>query len=106
MWKLTKYLSQAAADKERYKRDMADYDAPAGSNVSQGKSTKKKKKDPNAPKRGQSSFMFFSNDVRAKVKEENPDLTFGALVSSPLRNLNLLLTFFGLTKIACNPMMY
>jgi len=38
---------------------------------------KKKKKDPNAPKKAMSSFMLFSNAIRAQVKEENPGLTFG-----------------------------
>lgn len=32
----------------------------------------RKKKDKNAPKKNLSAFMFFSNDMRAKVKEENP----------------------------------
>jgi hypothetical protein len=39
--------------------------------------SKKGKKDPNAPKRGLSAFMLFSQDKRASVKEENPDATFG-----------------------------
>ena len=39
----------------------------------------KAKKDPNAPKRGKSSFMFYSTEMRAKIKEENPDLSFGDL---------------------------
>jgi hypothetical protein len=33
---------------------------------------KKAKKDPNAPKKGLSSFMFFSKQSRATVLEENP----------------------------------
>lgn len=37
----------------------------------------KKKKDPNAPKRPLSAFMLFSQDKRASIKEENPDVTFG-----------------------------
>ncbi|CAO3592934.1 unnamed protein product [Absidia cylindrospora] len=42
-------------------------------------STKRQKKDPNAPKRGLSAYMFFSQANRNKVKEENPDATFGQL---------------------------
>ena len=34
-------------------------------------------KDPNAPKRGMSAFMFFSNAMRSKIKAENPDFAFG-----------------------------
>ncbi|KAJ3318981.1 Non-histone chromosomal protein 6 [Blyttiomyces sp. JEL0837] len=37
----------------------------------------KKKKDPNAPKRPMSAFMYFSNDKRAGVVAEQPDLKFG-----------------------------
>ncbi|KAL8805804.1 MAG: hypothetical protein Q9182_001716 [Xanthomendoza sp. 2 TL-2023] len=37
----------------------------------------KKKKDPNAPKRGLSAYMFFANDNRETVREENPGISFG-----------------------------
>ncbi|KAL3453657.1 high mobility group box domain-containing protein [Aspergillus insuetus] len=37
----------------------------------------RKKKDPNAPKRGLSAYMFFANDNRDKVREDNPGITFG-----------------------------
>ncbi|CEP14314.1 hypothetical protein [Parasitella parasitica] len=40
---------------------------------------KRTKKDPNAPKRGLSAYMFFSQDQRATVKEENPEATFGQI---------------------------
>lgn len=39
----------------------------------------KKAKDPDAPKRPLSAYMFFSQDQRATVKEDNPDATFGDL---------------------------
>ncbi|KAF2819089.1 non-histone chromosomal protein 6 [Ophiobolus disseminans] len=46
-----------------------------------GKATKadsgKKKKDPNAPKRGLSAYMFFANEQREKVREDNPGIKFG-----------------------------
>jgi len=35
------------------------------------------KKDPNAPKRGLSAYMFFANEQRDSVREENPGITFG-----------------------------
>ncbi|GFF36938.1 non-histone chromosomal protein 6 [Aspergillus udagawae] len=41
------------------------------------KRVERKKKDPNAPKRGLSAYMFFANDNRDKVREENPGITFG-----------------------------
>ena len=37
--------------------------------------------DPNAPKRGLSAYMFFANDQRDKVREENPGIKFGKSLS-------------------------
>ncbi|KAL1853446.1 Non-histone chromosomal protein 6 [Paecilomyces lecythidis] len=37
----------------------------------------KKKKDPNAPKRGLSAYMFFANEQRESVREQNPGISFG-----------------------------
>ncbi|KAH0604295.1 uncharacterized protein H6S33_006672 [Morchella sextelata] len=37
----------------------------------------KKKKDPNAPKRGLSAYMFFANEQRENVRSENPGIAFG-----------------------------
>jgi HMG (high mobility group) box len=37
----------------------------------------KKFRDPTKPKRGMSAFMLFSNDIRPKVKADNPSLAFG-----------------------------
>ncbi|KAL9016545.1 MAG: hypothetical protein Q9185_006122 [Variospora sp. 1 TL-2023] len=37
----------------------------------------KRKKDPNAPKRGLSAYMFFANDNRDSVREENQGISFG-----------------------------
>lgn len=47
--------------------------------VTKRETKKRGKKDPNAPKRGLSAYMFFSQDQRATVKEESPDATFGKL---------------------------
>lgn len=41
------------------------------------KKKRRTKKDPSAPKRGLSAYMFFSQDQRSTVKEESPDATFG-----------------------------
>jgi len=38
------------------------------------KSRKRKKKDPDAPKRAMSSFMFFANHRRAELRKANPDM--------------------------------
>ncbi|KAF8182885.1 high mobility group box domain-containing protein [Pholiota molesta] len=41
------------------------------------KPARKAKKDPNAPKRALSAYMFFSQDWRERIKTENPDAGFG-----------------------------
>ena len=45
------------------------------------KASTKKKKDPNAPKNALSAFMYFSKAKRPEIKEENPEASFGELVS-------------------------
>ena len=45
--------------------------------VENASGSKKKKKDPNAPKKPKSSFMYFSNAKRAEVKAANPEASFG-----------------------------
>jgi len=71
-----KYNDKAKADKARYASEMADYEPPAGFAASgKAKGKKKTKKDPNAPKRGKNAFMHFSAAMRAKIKEENPEMS-------------------------------
>ncbi|KAG2185786.1 hypothetical protein INT43_002223 [Umbelopsis isabellina] len=47
-------------------------------NADDGKK-RRAKKDPNAPKRGLSAYMFFSQELRQKVKEDNPEASFGQI---------------------------
>jgi HMG (high mobility group) box len=68
----------AKSDKGRYEREMKDYEPPKGLESS-GKASKKKAKDPNAPKRASTSYLYFSNEMRPKLKERQPELTFGEL---------------------------
>lgn len=37
----------------------------------------RKKKDPEAPKRSLSAYMFFANENRDVVRSENPGISFG-----------------------------
>jgi hypothetical protein len=37
--------------------------------------------DPNQPKRGLSAYMFFANEQRDKVREDNPGIKFGTSLS-------------------------
>jgi len=81
------YMQQAEEDKVRYSREKENYSPPSDSSESSDddrgrrssgepakKKRKKKKKDPNKPKRSMSSFMFFANEKRNQVREENPSL--------------------------------
>ena len=47
--------------------------------VSEDKPKKKQKKDPNAPKRAMSAFLYFSQEYRAKVMAEQPNLPIGEI---------------------------
>ncbi|KAI9503273.1 high mobility group box domain-containing protein, partial [Coemansia spiralis] len=40
---------------------------------------KRTKKDPRAPKRALSAYMFFSQAKRAEVREKNPNASFGSI---------------------------
>lgn len=90
----TVYDKQAVEDKERFVNEMKNYTPPdadsddddedtsskASSKASSKKPAKKKvKKDPNAPKRGLTTFFLFSKEMRSKYSEENPGIAFGDL---------------------------
>jgi hypothetical protein len=60
---------------------------PRASKADKGEKPTKAKKDPNAPKRPLSAYMFFSQDQRATVKEENPEASFGESFA-PFRRVN------------------
>ena len=76
--KLSEYESDASKDKQRYLSDMVDYEPPNDEEIENAKKSKKssskKDKDPDKPKRGKSSYLFFCSDNRAQVKEDlGPD---------------------------------
>lgn len=74
-----KWDKKAEKDKQRYQREMANYVPPSDDSDSDAGKKKKRKKDPNAPKRNQSAFFLYSNDARPRVKQENPDASFGSI---------------------------
>jgi len=77
-----KYKLQAAKDKVRYQKEMADYkqEHPNSSEDEKPKKKRKKvKKDPNAPKKPCSAFFHFSKKMRATIKEQNPNASFGEI---------------------------
>jgi hypothetical protein len=46
--------------------------------------------DPNAPKRGLSAYMFFANEQRDKVREDNPGIKFGEFIPPQCFRISLL----------------
>ncbi len=86
MWKVVseeekkKYEELAGKDKERYNEEKAKYVPPPGYENKPKKKQKtagddkekaeKKKKDPNAPKKPSTSYLFFSNEKRGELKSQ------------------------------------
>ncbi|KAL4897112.1 high mobility group box domain-containing protein [Aspergillus ambiguus] len=50
---------------------------PKEKTTRKAKPVARRKKDPNAPKRGLSAYMFFANENREKIREDNPGIAFG-----------------------------
>ena len=81
-----KYEKQAVDDKKRHQDEMATYVPPTEERlaelkeeketkkVSKRKTSSKSDKDPLAPKGAKSAYMFFSMDMRAQIKKENPEM--------------------------------
>lgn len=44
-----------------------------------GRKSTRRKKDPNAPKRALSAYMFFANEQRDIVRSEHPGIAFGQI---------------------------
>ena len=75
--KLAKLIKASDDDSEKaYEKIITDY-----MKTGKKESTKapKKKKDPNAPKKGATAYTIFCNERRAELKEENPDATFSEM---------------------------
>ena len=68
-----RFEEEAAADKERYTGQMESYSPPPATAASDGKG-KRAKKDPNAPKRGQSAYLIFSQAECKKIRVANPGM--------------------------------
>ncbi|EDL31077.1 mCG49535 [Mus musculus] len=67
-----KFEDMAKADKACYEREMKTYIPHKGE-------TKKKFKDPNAPKRSPSAFFLFCSEYCHKIKGEHPGLSIGVV---------------------------
>jgi len=68
-----RFGEMAEKDKIRYDKEMSSYVPPP----SEGGKTKRKKKDPNAPKRPLSAFFLFCADERPSVKVVHPEYSVG-----------------------------
>lgn len=76
----SKYDDMAKEDKDRYAKEMADYvPEDGGDDAASPPKKKKAKKDPNAPKRGMTAYLYFANELRPKLKASSPDLSFSEL---------------------------
>eukprot|EP00042_Codosiga_hollandica_P034699 m.246699 g.246699 ORF g.246699 m.246699 type:complete len:447 (-) comp54474_c0_seq1:107-1447(-) len=62
----TPYKAMADRDRERVLRDRAAYDP------SSVQPKKRMRRDPDAPKRPMSAFLYFANEFRPKLSAENP----------------------------------
>lgn len=67
-----KWEEVAKSDRERYQEEKAAYTGPLL--IPGDMSTSRKaKKDPNAPKRPLTAFLYFSQRMRPSIKEQNPE---------------------------------
>jgi len=82
-----RFQEMSEKDKERFNKEMSFYSStstmgqpPMGAKVG-GKGSRKRKrpKDPNAPKRALSAFMWFCKAERPNVKDANPQLKMGQI---------------------------
>ncbi|KAF5870105.1 putative nucleosome binding protein [Botrytis fragariae] len=77
-------LEQQNSSKERQRQNTLapSITQPSPSNLAkhfQRIDLQNRRKDPNAPRRGLSAYMFFANDHRDRVRRENSQLSFGQL---------------------------
>jgi len=81
-----KWEDKAKTDKIRYKKEMEGYTPPSDDDDADDDGAKKPKakrakKDPNAPKRPMNAYMLYANSIRASVREANPEMKMGDIVS-------------------------
>ena len=70
---MKQYVQLAEQDRRRYETDKESY-VPSEDVEESGGRRKRAKRDPSAPKRAKSAYMFFCDAERANVKEENPEM--------------------------------
>ena len=72
--KKKQYHTKHEKERERYQREMKDYNPPQKEEKEEKTSRRKSKKDTSStrPKRAPSGYIIFCQDRRAEVKEDNP----------------------------------
>jgi hypothetical protein len=82
--RVKQFEKDAAQDKARYTAEMQDYtpseeylaavaEWESNGGTPKRKTSTKKKKDPNAPKKARSAYIFFGKDMRQGIKDDHPD---------------------------------
>jgi hypothetical protein len=71
---LAKYEQLALQDKERYTTEKSSYVPPEPSEEAPKRRGGKKPVVPGQPKRARNAYIFFCGDVRAQLKESEPEL--------------------------------
>lgn len=69
----------AENDRRRFEAEKAEMTAAMAAVGKSRDGKKKRRKDPNAPKHPQSSYMIFSNEKRGSVKAEHPGASIAAV---------------------------
>lgn len=83
--KAAKKASSKGASTAEKKRKTPESKAKSTKKAKESNATDKKqkkkraKKDPNAPKRPTTAYFYFMNENRARIKKENPSVTFGEI---------------------------
>ena len=80
------FEAEAVEDKSRYQEAMEEYEPPSDEELQETKKKSKKTsdKDPNAPKRGKTAYIYFCSAKRAEAKEELGDGAKGSDVMTQL----------------------
>jgi len=77
--KKAKYNKKSKKASEAYKAQIAEYVRPseevlASLEINKKKPRKKREKDPDAPKRPTTAYMFYKKEARGKMKEKYPEM--------------------------------
>lgn len=72
---IAEYVAQALEDKKRYNDEKDDYVPPEPCDDEQPSKGRKKKAKKDGPKRPKSAYLFFCQEQRPVIKENNPEMS-------------------------------